>query len=153
MVITLKQLLYARYLIPGFRVLSSDSPFHAKTKKALGKMEASGLEFEPLWLWLQRSCEGETPRLCLFLLLFLLLVLTSIVLALLFHSVLGSSSWSMHRCLQCSWGHRSLVEGIVKSVVLGAQSCGDLSRHCRSGTALNQAHSHRKGKSWGHLLT
>ena len=36
MVITLKQLLYARYLIPGFRVLSFDSPFHAKTRKALG---------------------------------------------------------------------------------------------------------------------
>jgi len=48
MVITLKQLLYARYLIPGFRVLSFDSPFHAKTRKALGRMEASGLEFEPL---------------------------------------------------------------------------------------------------------
>ena len=48
MVITLKQLLFARYLISGFRVLSSDSAFHAKSKKALGKMEASGLGFKPV---------------------------------------------------------------------------------------------------------
>ena len=75
------------------------------------------------------------------------------VLAPLSHSVLGSSSWSMCRCLQCSWGYLSLVEGIVKSVVLEAQSCGDLSRHCGGGRALNWVHSHRKGKSWGHLLT
>ena len=148
MLITLKQLLYTRYLIPGFRVLSPTVPSMQRPRRPWARWKHQGWNLNPYDSNSKDRVKERLPGCAYFCSSFSFRSSPACVLAPLSHSVLGGSSWSMHRCLQCSWGHHSLVEGTVKSVVLEAQSCGDLNGHCRSGTASNQVHSHRKEKSW-----